>query len=921
MPVRIARRRVVTIALAVLLALSTTVAIRPPAQAAPTIYSSLVSGASPIAYYRLGEASGTTMTDSSANGHHGTYLATFTLGGAGAITNSTDTSVLFTGGRASTTGVTAPTTAYTLEAWIKRSSTADTQVVGHAGAGQLFIAGNRLGLYQTDTKVVATSTDLVVGTWYHVAATWNGSTTALYVNGTQVGSSGTANTAPSGSGVLYVGSGTVPVGATAPPTFPRFSGSMDEVAYYGTALTQGTLQDHYNVGQDAVAPTISIAGPVDQGEYILHTPVGTPVPTCTDPAPASGILSCVPASAGSGILGPRTYTVDAADRAGNESTKTISYTIVPNRYADEVLLSDPLVYYRLADPASSVTMTDASGNGHDGEYRNGVARKRGPAAIACQQRPVRPRVCDPAADPKDWSSHFGGGGYGFVDTLEAPSGAYTLEAWIRRDSNADGAILTHGGGGQLFVRGNHLGVRQVQEDLVDSTTPLGVGVWTHVAATWDGSTTRLFVDGAQVASSGAMNKEPSGAASFYVGLGENDPTFRGDLDEVAYYPTALSAGVIAEHHAVATAYDWPSLPGGNSAEPTAVVTTPVDGGYYAPGKTPLSDFTCTDPDGPGDISSCVATLDGNPITSGSPLLDTLGSHTLVVSATDAGGNTHVVTVSYTIATFADIFNADAPLGYYRLGDLGEVMADASVHARDGEYKNLQESGPVGISGDLDLARRFWGESGYGFVNGPAAGERQSTLEAWVNPDDLRDQAIAGLAGTDELFVTGGKFAFRHLDRTVVSTEGPTPGTFRQVVGVWDGATIDIYVDGLLTGSAEAATGPSTGGGTFYVGYGTQGTWFLGALDEVAYYGTALSGDRILQHWLADPPPPTRCTVPALRRLPFAEAKVTLVRAGCTLGAVKRRDVGPRREGTVLRQSLAPGADRRLGRAVAVVVGR
>ncbi len=52
-------------------------------------YADVVLADSPLAYYRLGESSGTTMTDSSGNGRHGTYVGSPTLGAAGLVPGDT----------------------------------------------------------------------------------------------------------------------------------------------------------------------------------------------------------------------------------------------------------------------------------------------------------------------------------------------------------------------------------------------------------------------------------------------------------------------------------------------------------------------------------------------------------------------------------------------------------------------------------------------------------------------------------------------------------------------------------------------------------------------------------------------------------------------------------------------------------------
>ena len=53
------------------------------------------------------------------------------------------------------------------------------------------------------------------------------------------------------------------------------------------------------------------------------------------------------------------------------------------------------------------------------------------------------------------------------------------------------------------------------QDTIQSNAAVTPGVWSHVAASWNGSVTRLFVNGVQVASSTTANKAPSGTATFY----------------------------------------------------------------------------------------------------------------------------------------------------------------------------------------------------------------------------------------------------------------------------------------------------------------------------------------------------------------------------------------------------------------------
>jgi hypothetical protein len=732
---------------------------------------------------------------------------------------------------------------------------------------------------------------------------------------------------------------------------------------------------------DTTDPTVSITSPVNRDHYLLgqHVPAAY---TCDDPLSngvASGIASCVgdvPSGADldTSTLGPHVFTVTATDHAGNTHTETRAYVVDPPRYGDTVTGDHPIAYYRLGDPLGSDAMADSSGNHHDGEYKNGIALRR-PAAIACQRRPHPPAACETANDPQDWAAFFPArDGYGFANGITAPTGAYSIEAWVKPADGGDMSIAGQGGGGQLFISGRRLALRQTQDTIVAPGPNLPIGEWTHVGATWDGHTTRLYVNGIEVASSTTANKPPSGTSTFYVGYGDQAPWFHGDLDEVAYYGSALPGGTLRDRYVIGTAYDHPSPGPGHldTARPSVDPSAPSNGGLYAPGKVPHADFTCDDPDGSADVASCSATVDGTPIADGDPLPDSPGPHAFVVTATDQGGLTYVHTHTYTVKGFADIFLTDSPIAYYRLGDpVGSLMADVSGNHRDGEYKNDQDSGPVGIAGDGDHARRFFGAGGYGYANGIAAPRFQSTLEAWVNPDDTRDQAIVGHGDAGELDIRGGLFTFRHMDTTVTAHLGPTPGHWTQVVGVWDGVTLSIYVDGELHGSVEATKRPSSTS-TFYVGYGELAPWFKGSIDEVAYYGTALTPARVYQHFLADPPPaattavttdpsgpttttpdtttsttsttstvvtpahkPTttpaktktktaaapRCVVPSLRRLTVTKARTALTKAHCALGATSRHRSSRHNRGRVLSQSLRAGRTAAAGRAVRITVGR
>ncbi|MGA7434497.1 MAG: LamG domain-containing protein [Solirubrobacterales bacterium] len=619
---------------------------------------------------------------------------------------------------------------------------------------------------------------------------------------------------------------------------------------------------------DLTPPVLTINQPLSKGRYLLHqVPVNV---NCTDPlaggpppvasgVPSSGPGACTSTPVNQEVLSPHKFTLTATDRAGNSSSKSIAYVVDPPDYGNFIKQSGPLAYYRLDETVGSADMIDRSGNGHNGIYQNGIALGRD-GATSCERRPHPPRACELDHPAENKAGYFPPrDGHGYVNGIAAPTTAYTMEAWVKPADSADMMVMSHGGGGQLFIKDGKLAFRQVQ-DTIHSNGAVASGVWSHVAATWNGSTTRLYVNGVQVASSNSANKTPSGISTFYVGYGEMAPWFHGDLDEVVYYSRALNAHAFQDRRKIGVAKDNPSVERGNSElnteGPFTDPSAPKNNGLYAPTKVPVAEFTCTDPDdlpGDSDVDSCTATVDGSPISSGDALPDSIGNHVFIVTAIDKGGNTYVHQHSYSVKTFKDLYNTDSPIAYYRLGEAsGSAMADSSANGRHGEYKNDQDSGPVGISGDGDRARNFFGAGGYGYVNGIAAPKYQSTLEAWVKPADGRNQAILGHGDAGEIYIRDGFFHFRHMDKTVTSSVPVAVGIFQQVVGTWDGVHIRIYVDGIEAGKVEQTKRPSSIS-TFYVGYGELAPWFRGSIDEVAYYGTALPAARVYQHWLADPP--------------------------------------------------------------------
>ena len=129
--------------------------------------------------------------------------------------------------------------------------------------------------------------------------------------------------------------------------------------------------------------------------------------------------------------------------------------------------------------------------------------------------------------------------------LAAPAGPFTLEAWVRAYTSPAEVygiytILEFGDDRPFFgVIGERLGL----DGAVLAPTPFPANTWQHVAYTFDGTTSRLYQNGVEVASS--PTAPPAGGAALGIGYGLGDTAWPGYIDEVIVWNRARTAAEIA----------------------------------------------------------------------------------------------------------------------------------------------------------------------------------------------------------------------------------------------------------------------------------------------------------------------------------------------------------------------------------------
>jgi hypothetical protein len=213
-------------------------------------YVDVVLDDAPIAYWRLEETSGATAQDASGAGRHGAYVVGPQLGRE--VAPELGLAIHLTSSNAGD-GVRlehAPwmnLTGGTFELWAKPDRVTYAEAIpmlDKANAWQLNISANgRPAFAVAGGGTAQSSTQLVMGSVYHVVGTYDAQSMRLYLNGelqAQVPTAGASLRASNEA--LHIGRGLI-AGRF------DFEGALDEVAIYDAVLTPERIRAHYRAGR------------------------------------------------------------------------------------------------------------------------------------------------------------------------------------------------------------------------------------------------------------------------------------------------------------------------------------------------------------------------------------------------------------------------------------------------------------------------------------------------------------------------------------------------------------------------------------------------------------------------------------------------------------------------------------------------
>lgn len=377
------------------------------------------------------------------------------------------------------------------------------------------------------------------GTWYHVAGSYDGVTMKLYVNGQLKATSVAQN-----GNIVYPVSGWFTIGRYKDSNEDfRHDGSLDEVKLWERTLTAQEVLNQYNNTNPIAQPVAGFAAnqttiTVDQSvtftnassnatSYSWGFSGGTPA-TSTNVNPVVVYKTA----------GQYNVTLTATGPGGSNTQTKTQYIKVNPINGGVPPPAGTIVYYPFAN-----NFNDAGGNNYHATVTGtSVYSTRGTSVFA------------------DFDNNL----YGDIRTgINAvaiqPISAITVMGWVRVDA-ADawggfvGCIQDNGStenGWVLGTRNNKFSfaLKSIKQNtpltyLVDTAT-FTLGQWYHVAATYDGTTMKLYVNGVLKATSVAQFGNIQYASSHWFTLGrykdENEDTKHdGGLDEVYVINRALS---------------------------------------------------------------------------------------------------------------------------------------------------------------------------------------------------------------------------------------------------------------------------------------------------------------------------------------------------------------------------------------------
>lgn len=628
----------------------------------------------------------------------------------------------------------------TIEMWVKAPSNTNYQVLYNYGVtttnkrASLMLHQNKL-YYAGEYNDLAGSIVVADDQWHHVAATFDGTTLKLYVDGVQDGIKTTT---------FNTDGTTFDIGKRINGTSEYYTGNIDEVRVWNTARTQAELNAYkdtelqgnetglvayhnFNQGvseadNTSVTTLNDNTGGANTGTLNSFTLTGT----------ISNWLASSPIT--SGVSDPAPYVtsvnvpVDGTYSAGNNLDFTVNFS------ENVTVTGTPQLALTIGTETKYATYQSGTGTNElvfsytventdldlDGitvdalELNNGTIQD----ATANNADLSLANVADTSGIivKNIAATHLNFDG---VDNYVAlPEGIvssatdFTFEAMVNYTDNGVWERVFDFGNNtteymfltldpstkQTYPR---FGITTVggesNEEQINSDIPVPTG-WFHIAVTIKDGVGTMYINGEQVGQNTSMNLNPTSLGTTtnnYLGKSQfSDPNFKGDLDEVRIWSTARSQAEIQAYKDTELQGDETGLIAyynfnqGVSETDNTAVTNLSDSSTNNNDGT-LNSFTLN-----GSTSNWLA---GSPVTSG--VSDPKPYITNVTSTTANGTYGVGATINVTV-TFSEVVNiTNTPQITLETGDVDRVAAFVSVNNNEASFTYTVQAGDN--STDLD----------------------------------------------------------------------------------------------------------------------------------------------------------------------------------------------------------------------------
>jgi len=451
--------------------------------------------------------------------------------------------------------------------------------------------------------------------------------------------------------------------------------------------------------------------------------------------------------------------------------------------------------------------------------------------------------------------------------------AFTIEAWVNRDAAAGGMVVSKYNGSivgqfQLYVNSNGTVsfIREVNPWSIVSTITIPEGKWSHIAATYNGTTMNLYING-QLAGSLVSGSVGTTAASTNVLIGasyySNSPNnfFKGKIDEVRIWSLARSQSeVLANMYneispttsGLLRYYKFNITSGGALLD---AVSTPVDGvlANFAMSGTTSNWVESYAMVVPSALSTGNITANSFTANWSAPTLGAVGNYILDVSRSPNFTNFLTGYNNKNVGTATSVLISgleNNTLYYWR------VRAEKASVTNQGAYTAVQQTQTLANSGAVPgNGLIFDGLNDYVSTNNLTTNPTSFTLEAWFNTTVAKGGIVGFNSGNNitgsgnyDRFIwmsSDGKINFgiyNGVAYVLTSTNAFNDGKYHHVAATFSTAVgMKLYLDGILVGS-NALNSVSPYNGYWLIGgmksWGnTNGDFFQGTIDEVKIWNT------------------------------------------------------------------------------------